>query len=68
MTLKENGHLHQGLQADSSLQLAAAASAGLGADPRAGAFGCSSVCSHSKSLLSVQQPQINLKRQYYMYV
>lgn len=41
MTLKENRHLQQGLHADSSVQLAAAASTGPEEDLRAGAFRCS---------------------------
>lgn len=38
MTLKKNRHLQQGLHADSSVQLAAAASTGPEEDLRAGAF------------------------------
>ena len=60
MTLKENRHLQQGLHADSSVQLAAAASTGPEEDLRAGAF--------QMQLLAVTQTQISLKGQCCIYV
>lgn len=62
MTLKENRHLQQGLYADSSVQLAAAASTGPEEDLGL-VLSDAAVSSHAKLLPSALQPQISLKGQ-----